>query len=53
MWCQNYDTNENGVYDTGNYLLGIQPERVSYMPSSQLEEVRASFDFIYEFTLLD
>lgn len=48
-----YDTNENGVYDTGNYLLGIQPERVSYMPSSQLEEVRASFDFIYEFTLLD
>jgi uncharacterized protein (DUF2141 family) len=48
-----YDTNKNGVYDTGNYLLGIQPERVSYMPSSQLEEVRASFDFIYEFTLLD
>lgn len=48
-----YDTNGNGKYDTGNYLLGIQPERVSYMPSSQLDEVRASFDFIYEFTLLD
>lgn len=48
-----YDANENGEYDTGNYLLGIQPERVSYMPSAQLDEVRASFDFVYEFTLLD
>ena len=48
-----YDTNKNGEYDTGNYLLGIQPERVSYMPSAQLDEVRASFDFVYEFTLLD
>ncbi len=48
-----YDVNGNGQYDTGNYLLGIQPERVSYMPSAQLDEVRASFDFVYEFTLLD
>ena len=48
-----YDTNENGKYDTGNYLLGIQPERVSYAPSANVEEVRASFDFIIEFTLLD
>ena len=47
-----YDTNGNGKYDTGNYLLGIQPERVSYC-SPPLDEVRASFDFIYEFTLLD
>ena len=48
-----YDTNENGKYNTGNYLLGIQPERVSYAPSANVEEVRASFDFIIEFTLLD
>ncbi|MFC0603200.1 Ig-like domain-containing protein [Winogradskyella pulchriflava] len=46
-----YDTNGNGKYDTGNYLLGIQPERVSYSPP--IEEVRASFDFIIDFTLLD
>lgn len=24
-----YDTNANGIWDTGNYLKGIQPERVS------------------------
>lgn len=47
-----FDTNKNGVYDTGNFLLGIQPERVSYC-SPPLEEVRASFDFIYDFTLQD
>ena len=46
-----YDTNGNGEYDTGNFLLGIQPERVSYSPP--IEEVRASFDFIIDFTLLD
>ncbi|WP_369998494.1 Ig-like domain-containing protein [Winogradskyella sp.] len=46
-----YDSNGNGKYDTGNYLLGIQPERVSYSPP--IEEVRASFDFIIDFTLLD
>ncbi|WP_299366049.1 Ig-like domain-containing protein [Winogradskyella sp.] len=46
-----YDTNGNGKYDAGNYLLGIQPERVSYAP--QIDEVRASFDNIIEFTLLD
>ncbi|WP_299524937.1 Ig-like domain-containing protein [Winogradskyella sp.] len=46
-----YDTNGNGKYDSGNYLLGIQPERVSYAP--KIDEVRASFDNIIEFTLLD
>jgi hypothetical protein len=25
-----YDTNDNGKYDPGNFLLGIQPERVQY-----------------------
>lgn len=47
-----YDTNENGKYDTGNFLLGEQPERVSYC-SPPLDEVRASFDFVYDFTLLE
>ncbi|EDP71089.1 hypothetical protein FBALC1_01357 [Flavobacteriales bacterium ALC-1] len=46
-----FDANGNGKYDTGNYLLGIQPERVSY--SKPIEEVRASFDWIIDFTLLD
>lgn len=46
-----YDTNGNGKFDTGNYLLGIQPERVSYAP--KIDEVRANFDNIIEFVLLD
>ncbi|WP_282041531.1 Ig-like domain-containing protein [Winogradskyella flava] len=46
-----YDSNANGKYDSGNYLLGIQPERVSYAP--QIEAVRSSFDFIIDFMLLD
>ena len=46
-----FDANGNGKYDTGNYLLGIQPERVSY--SDPIEEVRSSFDFIIDFILLD
>jgi len=46
-----FDANGNGKYDTGNYLLGIQPERVSY--AEPPEEVRASFDFIIDFILLN
>ena len=46
-----FDANGNGKYDTGNYLLGRQPERVSY--SKPIDPVRASFDFVIEFTLLD
>ncbi|SDG88194.1 Ig-like domain-containing protein [Winogradskyella thalassocola] len=46
-----FDTNGNGKYDTGNFLLGIQPERVSY--SEPIEEVRSNFDFVEEFILLD
>ncbi len=47
-----FDSNANGKYDTGNYLLGIQPERVSY-PKEKLDDVRANFDFVIEFELLD
>ncbi|NNE31522.1 MAG: Ig-like domain-containing protein [Winogradskyella sp.] len=46
-----FDANSNGQYDPGNYLLGIQPERVSYAP--EIDEVRSSFDFIIDFSLLD
>jgi hypothetical protein len=46
-----FDTNANGKYDSGDFLLGIQPERVSY--SKPIDEVRANFDQIIEFILLD
>ncbi|WP_296316348.1 Ig-like domain-containing protein [Winogradskyella sp. UBA3174] len=46
-----FDANANGKYDTGNYLLGLQPERVSY--AKEMDEVRSNFDQIVEFILLD
>lgn len=46
-----FDSNGNGKYDTGNYLLGIQSERVSYSPP--IDEIRSNFDQIVEFILLD
>jgi len=46
-----YDANNNGVYDSGNYLKKIQPERVSYFP--EVVEIRAGWDWINEFILLD
>lgn len=48
-----FDANGNGKYDPGNFLLGLQPERVSYAPKSDVEEVRSNFDLIINFTLLD
>ena len=39
-----FDTNRNGKWDSGNFLLGTQPERVSY--STELIEIRANFDYI-------
>jgi hypothetical protein len=36
------DTNGNGVWDTGNYAEGTQPEEVFY--SSRLYEMRANFE---------
>lgn len=41
-----YDANENGVWDTGNYLKGIQPERIIYNPTAL--EVRANWDITQE-----
>ena len=46
-----FDANGNGKYDTGNFLKGIQPERVSYYPEEV--DIRTGFDTVYDFTLLD
>jgi hypothetical protein len=46
-----FDTNQNGVYDSGDYLKKNQPERVSYALESV--EVRAGWDTIEEFILED
>ena len=37
------DRNGNGVWDTGNYREGLQPEEVYYFPKSW--EMKANFDF--------
>ncbi|MGY0391480.1 Ig-like domain-containing protein [Bizionia sp. KMM 8389] len=44
-----YDTNENGKYDTGNFLKNKQPERISYYKDPL--EIRSNFDQVYTFTL--
>ena len=36
-----YDTNNNGKWDTGNYLLKLQPENVEYFP--EIQDVRANW----------
>jgi len=46
-----FDSNQNGVYDSGDYLNKVQPERVSY--ASEPVEVRAGWDTIEEFILED
>ncbi len=46
-----YDTNGNKKWDSGNYLLKIQPERISY--DEKVIEARANWDPIVDFTLLD
>ncbi|MEZ4801241.1 MAG: Ig-like domain-containing protein [Gelidibacter sp.] len=46
-----YDTNGNKKWDSGNYLLKIQPERISY--DDKIIEARANWDPIVDFTLLD
>ncbi|MEO0526387.1 MAG: Ig-like domain-containing protein [Bacteroidota bacterium] len=43
------DSNENGKWDTGNYLKKIQPERVSYYPD--VLEVRANWELEQTFIL--
>ena len=44
-----FDANKNGMYDPGNYLRKLQPERVSYYPDEI--EVRAYSEQIITFIL--
>jgi hypothetical protein len=44
-----YDTNENGKFDTGNYLLKVQPEKVVYY--SEEIDVRSNWDITETFIL--
>lgn len=46
-----FDSNNNGKYDPGIYLLKKQPERVSYYPTPL--DIRAGWDLIETFTLLE
>ncbi|WP_459210079.1 Ig-like domain-containing domain [Aquimarina rhabdastrellae] len=46
-----FDTNNNGIWDTGSFLLQRQPERVSYYP--KLLEVRANWELKQTFKLQD
>ena len=44
-----YDENENGVWDTGNYLKQIAPEEIIYFPSEL--DVRPNWDITEIFNL--
>lgn len=44
-----YDENENGIWDTGNFLEGIQPEKIIYYPS--LLDIRANWSLNETFIL--
>ncbi|SHG94054.1 Ig-like domain-containing protein [Winogradskyella jejuensis] len=48
-----FDENKNRKFDTGNYLRKIQPERISYYPNLEDTNVRANFDFVVTFTLIE
>lgn len=44
-----FDDNDNGKWDTGNYLLKIQPEKIIYF--KKLIELRANWDYNETFIL--
>ncbi|MEW7280610.1 Ig-like domain-containing protein [Aquimarina sp. 2201CG1-2-11] len=44
-----FDTNENGVWDAGNFLKGMQPEEVKYFPEEI--DVRANWEIKQTFIL--
>lgn len=46
-----FDENGNGKWDTGNYLLKLQPEKVSHWP--EILEMRANWDEIKTFNILE
>lgn len=46
-----FDDNGNGIWDTGNYLKKIQPEKVSYYPD--VIDVRANWELEQTFIISD
>ncbi len=44
-----FDENQNGKWDTGNYLKKIQPERISYFPD--IIDVRANWEMEQTFVI--
>lgn len=46
-----FDANNNGKWDTGNYLKKIQPEKISYYPD--IIEIRANWEKVETFTIRD
>ncbi len=46
-----FDDNANGVWDTGNYLKKIQPEKISYYPD--VIEVRANWELEQSFVITE
>jgi len=44
-----FDENENRIWDTGNYLKNLQPERVSYYPDTL--EIRANWEVEETFSI--
>ncbi len=44
-----FDTNANGIWDTGNFLKGVQPEEVRYFPEPI--DVRANWEIKQTFVL--
>lgn len=46
-----FDENGNGIWDTGNYLSKIQPEKVSYYPD--VIDVRANWELEQVFIISD
>lgn len=46
-----FDANENGQWDTGNYLQKIQPEKVLYYPKEL--EVRSNWELEENFTITE
>lgn len=46
-----FDENGNGKWDTGNYLLKKQPERIAYFPDQI--ELRANWEEVVNFTIIN
>ena len=44
-----YDSNSNGKWDTGNYLLKLHPEKIIYFPTEI--EIRANWEINETFSL--